>query len=70
MIREKRLLASSFLPARLSVCMSAYIRAISTGLIFMEFDIVYLRENLSKTPQIWLKSNKSIGHYMNICLPL
>jgi hypothetical protein len=70
MIREKHLLASSFLPVRLSVCMSAYIRAISTGLIFVEFNIVDLHENLSKTPPIWLKSNKNLGHYMNIYLTL
>ena len=50
--------------------MSAYIRAISTGLIFVEFNIVDLHENLSKTPQIWLKSNKNLGHYMNIYLTL
>ena len=39
-------------------------------MIFVEFDIVDLHENLSKTPQICLKSNKNIGHYMNIYLPL
>jgi hypothetical protein len=51
MIREKCLLASLFLPVRLSVCMSAYIRAIFTALIFVEFDIVDLHESLSKIPR-------------------
>ena len=44
---------------RLPVCISAAI----TGRISLKFDFGDVNENLSRKIQIWLKSDKGIGHF-------
>ena len=47
----------------LSVCLSALVSSAPMGQVFAKFGIGVLNKNSVKTLQIWLKSDKNIGHF-------